>query len=517
MPSPFRIPVLLAGTALLSACSVSNDYANFDRPAPPVTATLPSGGDYAPLPDVAETGLPWRQWIRDPRLLQLAEAALVDNRDLATSVAQIDVARAQYRIQRSAQLPTIAAGAGATFTDSGTARFGGSSSVDVGDSGSGVPSGFSSGGGGVTESYSVDAGVSDFELDLFGRVRSQSRAALERYLSTVEGARSARIALVAELASAWATHAADAELLKISEDTLASANRSIDLVTKLKDAGLISALDLVSLQDLAAAARADIAARRSQLLQDRNAIHLLVGRPVDPALFPSSLADADGALAAVPVALSSEVLLARPDVVAAERELKATNADVDAARAAFFPRISLTAALGLASAALGDLFTGGAFNWTVAPSATLPIFGGPTRGNLDLAKAQRQLALAQYEGAIQTAFRDVADALARRGTIDEQLAANRDRVAAAQRGVRLSDARYRAGLDNYLATLTAQRTLYTARQAAAAAQLEALANNVAVYRAIGNDGMADAPASVTPQRPVPSLVEPQEAPSLSGR
>jgi outer membrane protein, multidrug efflux system len=448
---------LLSCTVALAACNLAPNY---ERPAPPVPPAWPSGAAYPPADAAVKAGLPWNALIGDERLRTVIERALANNRDLRVTLANVLAARAQYRIQRAAQLPTVTADAGATLSRRN---------------------------GQQQDSYSADVGFSAFEIDLFGRLRNLSEAALQSYLATQEGARTARIALVAETANAYATLAADQQLLAVSRDTLASAERTLKLTRSLNGVGLSGKLDVHQAETIVEQARSDVAAAVTQVAQDRNAIDLLAGAPVEEALLPLSLQALVGSTAQVPAGLSSEVLLQRPDVLQAEHQLQAANADIGAARAAMFPRISLTTAIGVASSALSSLFSGGAFSWTAAPSASLPIFGGAVRGNIEFSKAQRDAALAAYEGAIQSAFREVADALARAGTIGDQQRAQRALVTANEQAYALSEQRYRAGIDPFLTTLVNQRSLYAARRSAIAADLELLQNRIALYRVIGAD------------------------------
>ncbi|WP_298399983.1 efflux transporter outer membrane subunit [Sphingobium sp.] len=451
-----RILLPLGGALLLAGCNMAPDYV---RPAPPVPAALPTGDAYTARSEGA-AGLPWTQLVQDAKLKTVIERALANNRDLRAAIANVQSARAQYKVQRAAQLPTLTADAAASFARQNDAR---------------------------QNNYSADLGFSAFEIDLFGRVRNLTQSALESYLATEEGARSTRITLIAETATAYATLAADQELLALSRQTQASAQRTLDLTRSLNAAGLAGKLDVHQAQTVVEQAASDVAANVTQVAQDRNAIDLLVGAPVEEALLPGSLDSLIAGVAKVPAGLSSDILLQRPDVLQAEHQLKAANADIGAARAAMFPRISLTSAIGVASSALSSLFTGDAFSWSASPSASLPIFGGPNRGNLDYSKAQRDLYVAQYERAIQTAFREVSDGLARDGTIDAQQAAQRRLVTANSLAYDLSDQRYRAGIDTFLNALTSQRSLYSARQSAIATDLALISNRILLYRVIGAD------------------------------
>ena len=449
--------LILAGATALSACNMAPTYV---RPATPVPAAWPAGAAYPAAAAAEKAGLPWASLIGDARLKTIVDRALTNNRDLRATLANVLAARAQYRVQRAAQLPTVTADAAASLTRRNDSR---------------------------QDSYSADIGFSGFEIDLFGRLRNLSEAALQTYLATQEGARAARIALVAETANAYATLAADQQLLDLSRETLASAQRTLTLTRTLNDAGLSGKLDVHQAETIVEQAQSDLAAATTQVAQDRNAMDLLAGAPVEDALLPGSLETLIAATAQVPAGLSSAVLLQRPDVLQAEHQLMAANTDIGAARAAMFPRISLTAAIGVASSALSSLFTGDAFAWSAAPSASLPIFGGGLRANVDYSKAQRDAALASYEGAIQGAFREVADGLARAGTIEDQQRAQRALVAANEKAYALSEERYRAGIDTFLSTLVAQRSLYAARRSAIATDLDLVQNRVLLYRVIGAD------------------------------
>lgn len=456
-------PVLAALT--LSGCSLAPAY---HRPQAPVPAAWPTGTAYPQAREAVRPGLPWTELVSDAKLRTLITRALADNRDLRSTLASVLSARAQYRVQRAAQLPTLTGGAATTVTRSG---------------------------GDTAERYSADIGISAFEIDLFGRVRNLTQAALETYLASEEGARATRIALIAETATAYATMAADQELLALARETEASAQRTLKINRSLHAAGLAGMLDVHQAETTLEQARADVASNETQVAQDRNALVLLVGGPVEEALLPGPLAVVGQGIAPVPAGLTSDILLERPDVLQAEHQLKAANADIGAARAAMFPKISLTAAIGVASSALSSLFGSNGFTWNAAPSASMPIFGGSTRGNLDYSKAQRDKYLADYEGAIQTAFREVADALARAGTMDEQVRAQRALVVASQKSYALADRRYRAGIDPFLTALTSQRSLYSAQKTAIATELAAVANRITLYRVIGADFRADAPAA----------------------
>jgi len=441
----------------LAACNMAPRY---ERPQTPVPQQWPQGTAYpAPGAD-GKAGLPWAELVSDPKLGTLIGRALEANRDLRATMASVVAARAQYRVQRSALLPTLNADASGT-----AARANGRNS----------------------ESYAAELGISAFEVDLFGRVRNESRSALENWLATQEGARAARISLVAETADAYATLAADQQRLELARSTVASAERSLQLTQALNKAGLASALDVQQAQTIVQQARSDIASTSTQVAQDRNALELLTAGPVEDTLLPASLEEVASGIGTPPAGLSSAVLLDRPDVLQAEHLLKAANADIGAARAALFPTISLTAALGVASSALSALFDHGSFTASATPSARYSIFGGDKSANLDASKAQRDRALADYEYAIQTAFREVADALARAGTIGDQQTAQRELVAASRKYHALAEQRYRGGVSSYQEALDAQRTLYSVQQSAIATDLAAISNRITLYRVIGAD------------------------------
>ncbi len=493
---------LLAASLLLQGCDLAPRYA---RPGPPVPPAFPRGDAYAvAAPGEPPASLSWQQVFTDPRLSRVIALALANGRDLRIAAANVASARALYRVQRADLFPEIGAAADyrivrnassttSITTGSGTGTDGagtGTGTTGTGTTGTGTT------GTGTTvastnrntvQSYSLDLGLASFEIDLFGRQRNLTRAAFEDYLATDAGARAARLSLVAETASAWLTLVGDRSLLAVARETARSAQATVDISARRFEAGITSQLDLESARTLLAQLQSDIANDIALVAQDRNALELLVGAPVDDMLLPATLNEVT-LPAELPAGLSSTILLRRPDVVQAEHALIGANARIGAARAAFFPTISLTAAVGLASTALSGLFTGGAFNWSVAPSATLPIFdAGRNAGNLGYARAQRYLYLAQYEQAIQAAFRDVADALARRGTIDAQVAAQQRLFVSASNSLNLANARYQGGIDSYLNALDAQRTLYSAQQTLIATRVTQGDNLVTLYRVLGGD------------------------------
>jgi multidrug efflux system outer membrane protein len=459
-----KFALLLAAASLAGCTTLEPKYA---RPEPPVPTSWPAGDAYLRQSEAALPTLTYKDVFRDPKLQALIERALANSRDLRIAAANIASARAQYRVQRSELLPHVDAGGGA----------------NVGGGG---------GGQGTHARYSLDAGVNNFELDLFGRIRSLSHSALDQYLATEAAARATRLSLTAEIATAYFTLASDRTLLRIAQETEANAARSVQLTGARLQGGIASRIDLRQAETILEQAESDVASHTTDVAQDKNALQLLVGAPIEEGLLPASIESVDALLGEVPAGLSSEILLRRPDVVEAEYQLRAANARIGAARAAFFPRISLTGLLGLASSALTSLFTGGAFTWSAGANASLPIFdAGANKANLAYARAQRELFLARYEQTIQTAFREVSDALARRGTMAAQVAAQTRLVADAEDNYRLTEARYREGIENFLATLVAQRTLYSAQQSLTRTRLERATNLADLYRALGGDALID--------------------------
>jgi len=356
----------------------------------------------------------------------------------------------------------------------------------------------STAGGPGRTALALQGGISSFELDLFGRLASATAADRNRELASEAAARTVRLGVVAELAQAWALRAYDAQLLRIASDTAASARRSVGLTRARLQGGVAPRTDLRQAEQVLATAEADLAAQRTALAQDANLLQLLVGAPFDPALLVDTLEGADVVLA-LPAGTRSEVLLRRPDVLAAEYRLKAANAEIGVARAALFPRISLTGLAGFASNALDSLFTSGAFGSTLGAATRQSIFaGGGVAAQLRVSEAQRDAALGTYEKAIQTAFREVADALARQGTIDEELRAVASRTAAATDSANLVEARYRGGVASYLDNLDARRSLYSAQRQEAAVRLAQILNRITVYRVLGGDQASSASAGAKP-------------------
>lgn len=461
----------------LSACSLEPDYR---RPAAPV----PAGFDTAvPVNAPAAADIGWQHFFADPQLQRLIALALANNRDLRVAALNVQAAQAQYRIQRADLLPTISATA----------------SEQVQKYPAGVSVAAASGSSLILRSDSIGIGFTSYELDFFGRIRSLQHAALEQYLGYAETRRSAQLSLVAEVANAYLTLRADRRLLQLTRDTLASQQAAYALTQKTFDAGATTLLALRQAESSVDTAKANLAAYTRQLAQDRNALVLLLGAPLPADVDMDAADEAATPIAELSPQLPSDVLVRRPDVLAAEHQLIAANADIGAARAAFFPRISLTGSYGTASSQLSGLFKDGSESWTFSPTISVPIFAaGANAANLDAAKIARDTAVAQYEKAIQTAFREVSDALAARATLDDQLAAQLALVNAASEAYRLSDMRFRAGVDSYLGVLDAQRTLYAAQQQLELLKATRLQNLVTLYKALGGGVQAaDTPAVVS--------------------
>ncbi|MDX3909781.1 MAG: efflux transporter outer membrane subunit [Sphingobium sp.] len=460
---------LLILASATAGCTMAPKYV---RPEAPVPPSWPVGDAYLKQAEAALPILSYRDVFADTRLQQIVEQALANNRDLRIAAANIASARAQYRINRADIFPQVGASGSYTYADNG------------GNGGNGT---FST----SNSRYTADVGTTAFELDLFGRLRSLSDAALQRYFATEAAARATRLTLIGDIADAWLTYAADQSLLRIAQDTAVSAERSVRLTRLRLEGGIAPRTDLRQAEQILTTAQSDLAEQRTALAQDMNALQLLVGAPVDSALLPASIEEVAKTIRELPAGLDSGILLRRPDVVQAEYELRAATAEIGAARAALFPRISLTGLAGFASTALSSLFTGGAFNYSAGADVSYSIFNaGGLRAGVAQSRAQREAALATYERAIQAAFRDVSDGLARRGTIAEQLRADRAATEAARDTYNLTEARYRGGIEPFLTSLDAQRSLYAAQRRYVATQLVGASNLVTLYRALGGDALA---------------------------
>ncbi|RRU16707.1 efflux transporter outer membrane subunit [Stenotrophomonas sp. 278] len=451
----FSLALSIAAVLVASGCGMLEPRST--EVAPAIPSQWPATASTAPAVDVDAIG--WRDYFVDARLQAVIDQALDNNRDLRVAVLNVEKARAQYRIQRADRVPAVAAQGQMTRT------------------GGDAP---------VAEQFSANLGVAEFELDLFGRVRNLSEAALQQYFAEAANRRSAQLSLVAEVATAWLTLGADREQLRIAEDTLAAHLDSLRLTEARQRLGGASALELSQTRTLVETARADVARYQGQVAQDRNALTLLAGGPVDDGALPDAAVRDVAAVRAIPAGVPGEVLLRRPDVMSAEHLLLSANANIGAARAAFFPSIRLTGSIGSASDELSGLFDSGTRVWSFMPQISIPIFqGGKLRAGLGVANANRDIALAQYEKAIQSGFREAADALALNDSLDAQLEAQQALVAAAEQAQTLSQARYDAGLDSFLTLLDARRTAYAARQSLVATQLAQQSNQVALYKVLG--------------------------------
>lgn len=447
---------LLCALALTGCVNLAPDY---QQPAAPMAEQWPayaSSGQQSA--DIA-----WQSLFVDARLRDTVALALANNRDLRVAALNVEYQRAQYRIQRAELFPAVSASAD------------GSRQRSVSSSSSGVSS-----------QYSVGLGVSSYELDLFGRLGNLKDAALEDYLALEQTRRSTQLSLVAEVATAWMTLAADQQLLALANDTYASQQKTYALVQQSHALGGDSGLSLAQARSTVESARADAANYASQVEQDRNALELLVGQRLEDRLVPDTSKLDTAVLVGVPAGLPSSLLQRRPDVLAAEHTLKAANADIGAARAAFFPSVTLTATGGSASGELSGLFKGGSKAWSFAPSINLPIFNaGSNRASLDAAKVTREIEVATYEKTLQTAFSEVADALSVRAHISERLDAQRNLTEATDKAFELSSTLYKQGSESFLEVLDAQRSLYSAQQSLISLELAEQVNRVTLYKTLG--------------------------------
>ena len=463
----------LSAVTLLAGCSFIPTY---ERPSAPVPA-----GYTNTLADAAPSNAQladWQAYFSEPRLRQLISAALANNRDLRVAVLNIEQARATYQIRRADGYPAVGLAVNASRAPAAS-------------------------NGTLTNSFSAGLAVAAWEIDFFGRTASLKDQALAQYLATEEGRNAAQVSLVAAVANSWLALLADEELLDLSRQTLASRDESLRLTQLRTDAGVVSDLDLRQAQSLAQSARATLAQQQRQRALDENALVLLIGQALPEDLRSSlegaKLADAP-VMAELPVGLPSELLTRRPDIRQAEQQLIAANANIGAARAAFFPRIALTAQAGTASGELSGLFKSGSWGFSLAPSLLLPLFdAGRNQANLEVSQTGRRIAVAQYEKAIQTAFRAVSDALAGEATLGEQAKAQQLQAQAEAASLKLADLRYRNGVSNYLDLLDAQRSLFATQQAVVQLRLVQLQNKVLLYKALGGG------ASNTLQNMSPSL------------
>jgi multidrug efflux system outer membrane protein len=464
--TPLALALVMAGCVNLAP--------KYERPAAPVAGAFPtvegsikSGNAVA---NEAPAAITWQRFFTDARLQQLITLALANNRDLRVSILNIEAARAQYQIQRSNEFPAVNAGITGQRQTTGKDK----------------P---------ISSVYQAGLSVSAFELDFFSRVRNLSSAALAQFLATEEARKTAQISLIAQVANTYLTYLADEELLALVQQTLKTREESLRLTRLRFDNGVSSKLDLQQAVSLVETARTTLAQAQRQRAQDVNLLTLLVGQPI-PDNLPAGATLATTNLPDLPAGMPSDLLAVRPDIRAAEQQLMAANANIGAARANYFPRITLTGSAGTASSQLSGLFKSGTFGWTFAPQAIVPLFDfGRTRAGVEGARAQRDIAVAQYEKSIQTAFREVADALAGQATYSEQLRAQQAVAAAETDRFNLSDLRYRNGTASYLDLLDAQRSLFIAQQQAIQANLLRLQNQVTLYRVLGGGWSEPGPAT----------------------
>jgi outer membrane protein, multidrug efflux system len=452
---------LIAFLVVLSSCTMIPKYTRPEAPVPPSWPDAAAGTTTAPA-----TSVPWQDLVEDARLRSVIELALANNRDLRAAALNVEKAQALYRIQRSELSPSV--GVMATgekyrlpekMTEDGAAQ--------------------------IVQDYAVNVGTLSWELDLFGRVRSLKERALHQYLATEHAQAATRISLIAAAAGTWLTLAADREFLELAKATVEAQQASLELIQRSRDLGIASDLEVWQAQSQVELARTAVAAYTGLVAVDQHTLALVVGSQVEENLLPERLSTV-GKLGALAPGLSSEVLLRRPDILMAEQQLQAANANIGVARAAFFPRITLTAGIGTMSPELEGLFESGTQTWSFAPALVAPLFAsGSLRANLKVTKVDRDIAVAQYEKAIQTAFREVSDGLVLRGTLAEQRGAQDRLVGALAETYRLSDARYKAGLDGYLGVLVAQRSLFVAQQGLVRVRLAEQANLVTLFKALG--------------------------------
>jgi multidrug efflux system outer membrane protein len=473
------IPALCAAAMALAGCTLEPRYQR------PQAAIAPQWQEATPSAAPAASDIGWRDFFEDATLQRLIELALLHNPDARVAELNIAAARAQYQIQKASLFPAISASAleevekypssVASIATSGAGAGGASAGAPV-----------TGGGSGVSRYFDVGVGFTSYELDLFGKIRSLDHQRLQQYLGYVETRRSAQISVVAEVAGAYLTLLADRELLQITRDTLDSQQDSLRLIQMSFDGGVDTALDLNQAKTTVATAQANLAQYERQVAQDQNALVVLLGVPLPTDLQAGSALDSEKLLADLPAGMPSELLTQRPDILAAEHNLIAANANIGAARAAFFPSISLTGSFGTASTQLSGLFERGSTAWTFAPQISVPIFaGGANVAGLHLARTQRDILTTQYEQSIKSAFREVADALVGRATLDRQLAADQALVDASAESFRLSSMRFSNGVDNYLGVLDSQRLLFSAQQSLVQIKLARLQNLVTLYKALG--------------------------------
>jgi len=459
--------ILLIGIGFfLSSCSLAPKYT---QPMAPIPAQWPQSEAYGNGSTVNQTmtvsELSLKKFFTDPKLQKVIATALTNNRDLRLAVLNVDRVRALYDIQKAELFPAVnAVGSGSKQR---------------------VPADLSATGESMTmEQYGVNMGIASWEIDFFGRIRSLKDRALEEYLATDEARCSAQIALVSEVARVYLTLAADRENLKLAQSTLKAQQASFDLIHQRYEIGIATEIDLYRAQTRVDAALRDVPRFTQLTAQDQNALNLLAGSPVPGDILPKDLSSISPFKKISP-GLSSDTILTRPDIMAAEHRLKGAYAFIGAARAAFFPRISLTTAVGTASNELSGLFNSGSGTWNFTPQIAMPIFDARTWAALRVSKTDQKIVLTQYEKTIQAAFREVSDALAVQGTINQQVSAQQSLVNATEKTYHLSNKRYTVGIDGYLSVLDAQRSLYAQQQVLIALRLAELANQVRLYAVLG--------------------------------
>lgn len=467
--------LLYMGTPLvLAACSLAPEY---ERPGMPVDDQFPAAEAMEKQAQKMAYQIGWKEYFKDPRLHRYIELALDNNRDLKTALLNTEAARLAYGIQKSERLPGINASGAKSRSKSGE-----------------NPNGQSV----INSGYNVNAGISQFELDFFGRVKSMTDAQLNTYLATYEGQKAAQIALISQIARSYAEQVLAEEQLALARNTLRSNQASYNLVKQQVEAGIANNLDLAQSLGQVHSANVQVAVYERSLAVANNALYELVG--VKATNLPKGLSVRDSFLIGVPAGLPSEVLLLRPDVMAAEYQLRAANANIGAARAAFFPSISLTATVGSSSQHFDDLFSSATSGWNFTPSLTMPIFNwGKIQSNLDLAYVRQNSAVVNYEKTIQTAFREVADGLVSLKPLEKQLLAQKNLVNTTAEQLNLAETLYNNGIANYLDVLDAQRSLFSARQALLTTYHQKILNGIALYAALGGGLVKEAGEEYIPE------------------
>lgn len=489
-----KLTVIACSLAVCAGCTMAPKY---ERPAAPVAATFPTGEAYKDVMTTASPLPDWKVFITNPKAKKVVEMALANNRDLRVAILNIEKARAAYGIQRSALMPSVAAG--------------------LQENAGKTPSMMSATGSSyVSHTYQANLASTAWELDLFGRVRSLSEAAFQQFFSAEENRAAAQNALIAQVATSWINLGAQKEFLRLQKITLQSQEESFKLMSDSYRLGASSLLELEQARTTVATARAAVAQYERSLAQAQNALNLVVGSQVPADLEPNNLEEATNYGAIAPAGLSSDILLNRPDIKAAEHDLMSANANIGAARANFFPRISLTAGIGSSSRHLSDLFDAGTGLWTFAPSVSLPIFtGGANLSTLRQAEAQQKIMVATYEKTVQNAFAEVSDALATVGTVNRQCAALKDLVNATETAYRLSQSRYKNGLDGFLTVLESQRQMVAAQTNYISAESNRLSSGVMLYKVLGGGSVIEPETRAAAQTEAPAAAEQAQAVHVS--